>query len=70
MRYYIRQQREHISGPHEVEAIRTWIKEGKVRDSMEFSEDGVDWMMGPEMGELFNARARSRTRPYSRRQLS
>lgn len=55
MRYYIRQHRKHVSGPHEIESIRTWVKEGKVRDEMEFSEDGVDWMLGIEIGELFGS---------------
>jgi hypothetical protein len=53
MHYYIRQQRKHISGPHELDAIREWVKQGKVRPEMEFSEDGTTWMLGIEMYELF-----------------
>lgn len=65
MHYYIRQQRKHVSGPHQLDAIKQWVKEGKVREEMEFSEDGDEWMLGIEMIELF---ARRRARPTSRRQ--
>jgi hypothetical protein len=66
VRYYIRQLREHVSGPHDVESIRAWIKQGKVREEMEFSEDGHEWMLGIEMIELF---ARRSTRARPQRQL-
>ena len=66
MRYYIRQHHKHVSGPHEIEAIRDWIKVGKVRDEMEFSEDGVEWMLGPEMVDLFGVPRLTR-RPRRRR---
>jgi hypothetical protein len=55
MRYYIRQHRKFVSGPHRVEDIRVWVREGKVREEMEFSEDGVTWMLGLEMVDLFPA---------------
>lgn len=67
MRYYIRQHHKHVSGPHEVEAIREWIKAGKVRDEMEFSEDGVEWMLGPEMVDLFGLPHPQLTRRRRRR---
>jgi hypothetical protein len=70
MRYYIRQHRRHVSGPHEIEAIRQWVKEGKVRSEMEFSVDGKEWMLGIEMVELFGRpapRAPSTRRRRSRR---
>jgi len=65
MRYYIRQHHKYVSGPHEVEAIRAWIKEGKVRDEMEFSLDGEEWMLGIEMIDLFEPRSQSRARSGS-----
>ena len=70
VRYYIRQHRKHVSGPHEVEAIRQWIKAGKVRDEMEFSEDGEDWMLGLEMADLFGAAAPVSRRHQGRRRAS
>ncbi len=64
MRYYIRQLKKHISGPHELAHIRQWVGEGKVREDMEFSEDGIEWMLGLEMIEVFPPRA---PRPKRRR---
>ena len=61
-RYYIRQKGEYVSGPHDLEHIRTWIKEGKVREEMEFSEDKVEWIWGIELPELFARRARTERR--------
>ncbi len=70
MHYYIRQQRKHVSGPHDLKAIRQWVKEGKVRQEMEFSEDGEAWMLGLEMIELFSPRrARATTRRRRRRAI-
>jgi len=70
LRYYIRQHHKHISGPHEVEAILAWIKAGMVRDEMEFSEDGVEWMLGPEMVDLFGVLPLTRRRRRRRRGVS
>lgn len=68
MRYYIRQHGKYVSGPHEIDAIRGWIREGKVRQEMEFSVDGTEWMLGIEMGDLFPLRRRrGRTRHPRRR---
>ena len=39
MRYYIRQNKEHVSGPYRLSDIRMWIRQGKVRSYMEFSTD-------------------------------
>lgn len=61
MRYWIRQHGEHISGPHDLEAIRAWIRDGKVRPEMEFSPDGCEWIWGIELPELF-ARKTQRAR--------
>ena len=58
MRYYIRQQKKYVSGPHDMADIRQWIKEGKVRDEMEFSEDGIEWLWGIEIPEMFPQRRR------------
>jgi len=63
LQYYIRQQRKHVAGPFDLLVIQGWVKEGKVREEMEFSEDGHEWMLGIEMVELFGDR---RTRPPSR----
>lgn len=60
VRYYIRQKKSYVSGPHEVEHIRQWIREGKVREEMEFSEDGEDWMWGIELIDLFPPEKRAR----------
>jgi hypothetical protein len=68
MRYYIRQHRKFVSGPHRIEDIREWVREGKVREEMEFSEDGVEWMLGLEMVDLFpedRTRHEGRRRPRS-----
>ena len=62
MRYYIRQQKKFVSGPHDVEHVRAWIKEGKVRSEMEFSEDGVEWIWGIELINLFDRPRRRRRR--------
>ena len=53
MRYYIRQQKKHVSGPYELDDLRRLIKAGKVRPEMEFSEDRVEWIWGIELAELF-----------------
>lgn len=60
MSYYIRQRKKHVSGPHAVEGIRKLIKEGRVREEMEFSVDGHDWMWGIELVELFPPALRER----------
>ncbi len=60
MSYYIRQHNNHVSGPHTVDDIRQWIKEGKVRENMEFSPDGHEWMWGVEFVELFPPAIRKR----------
>ena len=62
VRYYIRQKGEYVSGPHDLDQIRAWIKEGKVREEMEFSEDQVEWMWGIELPELFARSSRRRRR--------
>lgn len=67
MRYYIRQQKKFVSGPHRIEDIRQWIREGKVREEMEFSSDGRDWMLGIEMVELFPPEAPRRRGGLRRR---
>lgn len=67
MRYYIRQQRKFVSGPHRIEDIRQWVREGKVREEMEFSPDGKDWMLGIEMVELFPPAAPDRRSSARRR---
>ena len=67
MRYYIRQQKKYVSGPHDEEHIRQWVREGKVREEMEFSEDGVEWMLGLEMYEFFSPEQRKHARRDSRR---
>ncbi len=73
MRYYIRQQKKYVSGPHEIEHIRRWIKEGKVRPNMEFSGDEIDWAIGIELPDLFpnalNPARRERTRANRQRRL-
>jgi len=51
--YYIRQLKKHVSGPHEAALIRRWAKIGKVNADMDFSKDGVEWMFGIEMVDLF-----------------
>ena len=51
--YFIRQQRKYVSGPHSGEQVRAWVREGKVREDMEFSYDRQEWMLGLEMVELF-----------------
>ena len=53
VQYYIRQHGRVVSGPHEMENIRQWITEGKVRTEMEFSKDGKRWRPGIAMSELF-----------------
>ena len=53
MRYYIRQHNGHVSGPHDIEDVRTWIRQKKVRPDMEFSVDRVDWAWGYELTDLF-----------------
>lgn len=71
MRYYIRQQRKHVSGPFDLERLKAWVRDGKVREEMEFSEDGETWMLGVEMIELFGDRRERRAarprRPRRRR---
>jgi hypothetical protein len=62
VRYYIRQHKKHVSGPHEIDAIRGWIREGKVRQEMEFSPDGVEWMLGIELADLFPLKRRRKRR--------
>ena len=55
-----------------MEHIKAWVKEGKVREEMEFSEDGREWMLGLEMVELFGERTerrRAAPRPRKRRRL-
>jgi hypothetical protein len=69
LRYYIRQLKKHVSGPHALELVRQWVREGKVREDMEFSEDGVTWMLGIEMFELFPVRA-PRSKPLRRHRRS
>ena len=69
MRYYIRQHRKHVSGPFAIEAIRQWVKEGKVREEMEFSEDREDWMFGIEMLDLFGSRKPRTPRRRKRRAI-
>jgi len=58
MGYYIRQQKKYVSGPHDVEHIRLWIQQGKVREEMEFSTDQIDWIWGIELPNLFEKRQR------------
>jgi len=53
VRYYIRQLKKHVSGPHEIAQIRRWVQAGKVNEDMEFSRDGIDWVFGIEMITLF-----------------
>ena len=60
MRYYIRQNGSYVSGPHDLEHLRAWIKQGKVRPAMEFSEDGEDWALGYELLGLFPPDHKSR----------
>ena len=67
MQYYIRQQRKYVSGPHDDAHIRQWVKEAKVREEMEFSEDGEEWMLGIEMYEFFSPEARAASRDRSHR---
>lgn len=66
MRYYIRQHKKHVSGPHEIDHIRQWIREGKVRQEMEFSVDGVEWMFGIEMADLFPTKLRRKRKARRR----
>ena len=56
MRYYVRQHRKHVSGPFDFTQLKAWVKEGKIREEMEFSEDREEWMLGLEMIELFGSR--------------
>ena len=67
LRYYVRQHRKHVSGPFDFTQLRAWVKEGKIREEMEFSEDGEEWMLGLEMIELFERPRRPRLRPQPRR---
>lgn len=67
MRYWIRQHRKHVSGPHEVEAVQAWIREGRVRPDMEFSTDRRDWALGFELPELFPDVWRTESRRNRRR---
>ena len=68
MRYYIRQQGKFVSGPHDLADIQIWIKAGKVREEMEFSEDQIDWIWGIELSNLFPPPRGGRR--LSRRRLS
>ncbi len=52
MRYYIRQNKTHVSGPYDVEDIKGWIRDGRVRSDAEFSVDGKEWIWGIEL-DLF-----------------
>ena len=45
-----------MSGPFEIDKLKAWVKEGKIREEMEFSEDREEWMLGLEMIELFGSR--------------
>ncbi len=68
MRYYIRQQKTIVSGPHDLDHIKLWIREGKVRPNMEFSPDEIDWQIGVEVPELFpSERSHRRARVRSNR---
>ena len=60
MHYYIRQQGTYVYGPHDIEHVRAWIKQGKVRPEMEFSADREDWAWGYELVELFPPDHKSR----------
>ena len=68
VRYYIRQHRRTVSGPHELANIRQWIAEGMVRSEMEFSEDGKRWRPGTAMPKLFptDIKRRRRRRKWRR----
>ena len=70
LRYYIRQLGKHVSGPHDLAEIKAWVKAGKVRQEMEFSTDGKDWMLGLEMAELFPMKPSRPRRPVRRRRRS
>ena len=67
LRYYVRQHRKHVSGPYALKDLKDWVGEGHIREDMEFSTDGEEWMLGFEMIELFgDRRARAEPRPRRR----
>lgn len=53
---WIRQGGTSIQGPFPVSRVRGWIKDGRVRQEMEFSTDaGATWLPGEACPDLFGA---------------
>ena len=50
--YWIRQG-PNVQGPFDIERVRGYIEQGRVRPDMELSADGVSWRPGSEYAELF-----------------
>ncbi len=66
MPFFIRQAGRHVSGPFDTAAVRDWIREGRVTDEMELSEDRTVWHPSGAVPRLTGP-AKRRTRRRRRR---
>jgi hypothetical protein len=51
--YFVRTRGQDVYGPCTEDVLRTWIEEGRVDVSAEFSNDGQTWTPGRSMVSLF-----------------
>lgn len=51
--YFIRPVGGAVQGPFEVSRIQQWVATGKVREEMDFSEDGKMWWSGRDWPGMF-----------------
>ena len=60
--YWIRQSSHDAQGPFSEDTILRYVKDGRVRREMWFSEDGKEWLQGAQLPKLFPPVQRPRER--------
>ncbi len=62
MPFYIRQCGRHVSGPFDTGDIREWVKEGRINEDFELSQDRTSWQAPSETPRVGSPKRTSRRR--------